>query len=239
MDGERRDRLAREVLDGWISGPDATVGATAAALARAESAQTVVLVEGISDQLALETLARRQGRDLDAEGIVIVPIGGAHAVARYFARFGREGAGLAVVGMCDAAEEEFFRRGLAAGGFGPAQNRIEMESLGFFVCDEDLEDELIRASDQVAIEALLDAQGDLGSFQTLGQQPAWRQADFEAQMHRWLGAGARRKLRYAHLLVLSLDLDRMPLPLTAVLAATSSPSRPAGRPECPVGEGER
>ncbi len=235
MDGERRDRLAREVLDGWISGPDATVGATAAALARAESAQTVVLVEGISDQLALETLARRQGRDLEAEGIVIVPIGGAHAVARYLARFGREGAGLTVVGMCDAAEEDFFRRGLAAGGFGPGQNRIEMESLGFFVCDEDLEDELIRASGQVAIEALLDAQGDLGSFQTLGQQPAWRQTDFEAQMHRWLGAGARRKLRYARLLVLSLDLDRMPLPLTAVLAATSGPTRPVGRPEWPRG----
>jgi len=148
-------------------------------------------------------------------------------------------AGLAIVGMCDAGEEGFFRRGLAAGGFGPLPDRIEMERLGFFVCDEDLEDELIRASGRAAIEALLDSQGDLGSFQTLGQQPAWRQTDFEAQMHRWLGAGARRKLRYARLLVLSLDLDRMPLPLTAVLAATSSPTRPVGRPECPVGEGER
>jgi hypothetical protein len=214
--------LAREVLDGWISGPDAPVEATAAALARARTARTVVLVEGISDQLALETLANRQGRDLEAEGVVIVPIGGAHAVARCLARLGQEGAGLAVVGMCDAGEEDYFRRGLVAGGFGPAQNRTEMEGLGFFVCDEDLEDELIRASGRVAIEALLASQGDLGSFQTLRQQPAWRHVGFEAQIHRWLGAGARRKLRYARLLVLSLDLNRMPRPLTAVLAAAST-----------------
>ena len=70
VDGKRRDRLAHEVLDGWVSGPDAPIEATAAALVRAESARTVVLVEGISDQMALETLARRHGRDLSAEAIV-------------------------------------------------------------------------------------------------------------------------------------------------------------------------
>ena len=91
MDGERRRRLAREVLDGYVSGPDAPVEATAAALARSESARAVVLVEGISDQIALETLAGRQGRELAAEGIVIVPIGGAHAITRYLVRFGPSG----------------------------------------------------------------------------------------------------------------------------------------------------
>lgn len=222
MDGERRDRLAHEVLHGWVNGPHAPLQATAAALAQAESARAVVLVEGISDQIALDTLARRQGRDLEAEGIVIVPIGGAHAVTRYLVRFGPEGADLTIVGLCDAGEELYVRRGLEAGGFGPAGNRIEMERLGFFVCEDDLEDELIRASGGVAIEALLDSQGDLSSFQTLQNQPAWRRQGFDAQMRRWLGAGSRRKLRYARLLVLSLDLDRTPRPLTAVLAATGS-----------------
>jgi hypothetical protein len=228
VDGERRRRLAREVLDGYASGPDAPVEATAAALARSESARAVVLVEGISDQIAVETLADRQGRDLAAEEVVIVPIGGAHAMRRYLVRFGQEEVGLTIVGMCDAAEGHVVRRGLAAAGFGSPQNRSEMERLGFFVCEKDLEDELIRASGRIAIEALLDAQGDLGSFQTLRQQPAWRQEGFEAQMRRWLGAGARRKLRYARLLVLSVPLDRMPLPLTAVLASagpTDSPAR--------------
>lgn len=168
--------------------------------------------------MALETLANRHGRDLRAEGTAIVPIGGAHAVDRYLALFGPEGAGLTIAGMCDAGEEEYFRRGLAAGGLGLTQNRQEMEQLGFFVCVDDLEDELIRACGRGAIETLLDSQGDLGSFRTIQNQPAWRHEDFDAQMRRWLGAGARRKLRYARLLVLSLQLDQMPRPLDAVLA---------------------
>ena len=94
-----------------------------------------------------------------------------------------------------------------------------MERLGFFVCEKDLEDELIRASGREAIEALLDSQGDLGSFHILRQQPAWRLEGFDAQVRRWLGAGARRKIRYARLLVESLPLDRMPRPLLAVLSA--------------------
>jgi hypothetical protein len=122
--------------------------------------------------------------------------------------------------MCDAGEEDFFRRGLTAAELGSPRDRPEMERLGFFVCVEDLEDELIRASGRPAIEALLDSQGDLGSFRTLQKQPAWRHEGFGAQMRRFLGAGARRKLRYARLLVLALDLDHMPRPLEAVLART-------------------
>jgi len=227
VDGERRRRLAREALDGYVSGPDASIEATATALAIADSARTVVLVEGISDQIALETLATRQGRDLGAEGIVVVPMGGAHAATRSLLRFGPKGANVAVVGMCDAGEEAYFRRGLAAAGLGSPQTRAEMEQLGFFVCEADLEDELIRASGRVMIETLIESQGDLGSFQTLQKQPAWRQEGFEAQMHRWLRAGARRHLRYAHLLVLSLHLDRVPRPLEAVVAATGALTREA------------
>ena len=219
VNGEQRHRLAQEVLNGSIHGPDAPVEATAAALVRAESARAVVLVEGISDQMALETLASRQASDPGAEGIVIVPIGGAHAVARYLELFGPQGADLTIVGMCDAGEAQHVRRGLEAAGLGSSRNSAEMERLGFFVCEEDLEDELIRACGQMAIEALLDSQGDLDSFRIFRQQPAWRQEGFDAQMRRWLGAGARRKIRYARLLVLSLPLDRMPRPLTAVLSA--------------------
>jgi hypothetical protein len=213
----KRARLAREALAGYPNGPDAPIVARAAALAQAASARSIVLVEGVSDQVALETLAERQGRDLASEGVAIVPIGGAHAVANHLLRFGPRGVGLAVCGLCDAGEEEFFRRGLVRADLGTPQTRAEMAGLGFFVCVEDLEDELIRASGRELIEALLDTQGDLGSFETLQKQPAWRAGSFEAQMHRFLGAGARRKARYAGLLVRALTLDRMPRPLVAVL----------------------
>jgi len=50
------------------------------------TARAVVLVEGVSDQIAVETLAGRRGRDLAAEGIAVLPVGGAHGVGRYLAR---------------------------------------------------------------------------------------------------------------------------------------------------------
>jgi hypothetical protein len=53
--------------------------------ARADSFEpsTVVLVEGASDQAALETLARRRGRDLGVEGVAIVPMGGATTIGHF------------------------------------------------------------------------------------------------------------------------------------------------------------
>ena len=47
----------------------------------AEHPHAVVLVEGLSDQAAVEALAERRGRDLDAEGVAVVPIGGAQAIS--------------------------------------------------------------------------------------------------------------------------------------------------------------
>jgi hypothetical protein len=219
VDGARRRQLAQEALDGYASGTDAPIAATTAALARAETARSVVLVEGISDQIALETLAQRNGRDLAVEGIAIVPIGGAQAAPRFLRRFSRPDAAVAVSGLCDVGEERFFQHGMEAAGLGTPGSRQEMERLGFFVCINDLEEELIRAAGQTTIEPLLESQGDLGSFRTLQKQPAWRDEPFEAQMHRWLRAGARRNLRYARLLVLALDLARTPSPLSSVLAA--------------------
>lgn len=205
-------------MDGYASGPGAPVEATDSALALADAAQSLILVEGISDQIAVETLAGRLGRDLAAERVVVVPMGGAQAIGSHLARFGPHGADIPLVGLCDAGEEKHFRRALATAGVGSPADRVEMGRVGFFVCVEDLEDELIRACGRLAIETLLDSQGDLGSFETLQRQPAWRSQPFDAQMRRFLGAGSRRKLRYARLLVLTLDLGDVPQPLEALLA---------------------
>lgn len=200
-----------------VSGPGAPVEATAAALARADSARAVVLVEGISDQMALETLAGRQERDLGAEGVVIVPIGGAHAAARYLARFGPEGAGVTVAGMCDAAELHCFRRGLAAAGFGSSRDRTELERWGFFVCDEDLEDELIRTLGVSAVERVIESEGEIRSLRALQKQPAQRERSVDLQVRRFLGSGSGRKIRYARLLVEALHDDDVPRPLDRLL----------------------
>ena len=218
MDAE--GRRVMPVVSGYASGPDAPLQATADALERAQDARCVVLVEGISDQIAVETLAGLQGRDLAAEGVVVVPIGGAHAVGRFLAQFGPSGAGMRITGLCDAAEARHLCDALARAGYARPMSRSDLERAGFFVCDRDLEDEFIRAVGPEALEALLAAQGDLSSFRTLQKQAAWREASFDDQVRRFLGAGARRKLRYASLLVLALDLDRQPEPLRGVLSRT-------------------
>jgi hypothetical protein len=219
MDISTRRELASRLLDGYVHGPAAATEATARALARVAGAEALVLVEGISDQIALETLAARRGRHLAAERVVVLPIGGAHAIRRYLTQFGPVGAGLRLAGLCDAGEEPVVRRGLASAGMGSPGTRADMERLGFFVCVEDLEDELIRAIGAIRVEALIDSQGDLGSFRSLQRQPEWRSQRTAAQLRRFMGSGARRKLRYARLLAGAADLDQLPRPLEAVLTA--------------------
>jgi len=203
-----------------MSGPGASTGATARALTLVDDALTVVLVEGVSDQIALETASVGRGRDLEAERVVVVPMGGAHAIARFLTRLHPHRTGLRLAGLCDLHEAEIFRRGLAATGVADARTRFEMESLGFHVCVEDLEDELIRAVGAADVEALFARHGDLTSFRSLQSQPAWRGREPEAQMRRFLGSGSGRKLRYARLLVEeAVACDVLPRPLVGLLAA--------------------
>lgn len=208
-----------ELLAGYVSGPEAATQATVMALARTAGARAVVLVEGVSDQIAVETLAGRRGRRLGAEGVTVVPVGGAHAFARYLRRFGPEGARARLAGLCDAGAEDIVRRGLAAAGAGSPRSRANLELMGFHVCVEDLEEELIRAAGAALVEELFGSQGDLGAFRVMQRQPAWRGRPPEAQLRRFLGAGSYRKPRYARLLVGAIGLNRMPKPLDAVLAA--------------------
>jgi hypothetical protein len=215
----RRER-ARRALAGYDSGPDATIRATARGLAKVDNAAAVVLVEGISDQIALETAAAGLGRDLEAERVVILPIGGAHAIGRFLTRLGTLGTRRRLAGLCDLREEAIFRRGLVAANVGSPSTRIDMERLGFYVCVSDLEDELIRAVGTPGIEALFDSQGDLRSFRSFQTQPAWRGREPEAQMYRFMRSSSVRNLVYARLLVeAAVGRDTLPRPLDALLAA--------------------
>jgi hypothetical protein len=182
------------------------------------SCRAAVLVEGLSDQAALEALARRRGRDLGAEGISVVPIGGAQAIGRFLNLFGPQGLDVRLGGLCDAGEEGDFRRGLERAGHGSDLTRVDMERLGFYVCVADLEDELIRALGAASVEQVVAAQGELGSFRTLQKQPEWRGRPTEEQLRRFMGSGGRRKIRYARLLVEVLELTQVPRPLDLVLA---------------------
>jgi hypothetical protein len=190
--------------------PDAARRLLSAAHARA-----AILVEGWSDQAALEALARRRGRDLPAEGIVVVPIGGASNVQRFVAALGPRGLGLRLAGLCDVAELRHVRLGLERAGVAGDAGSAEP---GFYACDADLEDELIRALGTSAVERVLEAEGELGSFRRFQDQPAQRGRELHAQLRRFLGTRAGRKVRYGALLVDALELDRVPPALDLALA---------------------
>jgi len=180
--------------------------------------RAVVLVEGLSDRVAVEALAGRRGRDLAAEGVSVVPIGGAQAIRRALDLYGPPGLDLVLAGLCDVGEERSFRRGLESVGLGSVLSREGMEGLGFYVCDADLEDELIRAVGPDVVEDVVEAHGDIGPFRTLQKQPEWRGRPTHDQLRRFFGSGGRRKIRYARFLVDALEPDRVPRPLDGVLS---------------------
>jgi hypothetical protein len=154
-----------------------------------------VLVEGVTDRIALEAVGRRLGLDLG--GIEIVPIGGAQAVRRAAVEYEGE----RVAGLCDVGEERWFRRVL-----GDAT----------YVCVEDLEDELIRALGPERVQEVVAAQGELDTFRNFQNQVFWRGRPVEQQLRRWLQNGGRQH-RYPPRLVEAMEPDEIPRPLVGVL----------------------
>jgi len=169
---------------------------------RSSQPATVVCVEGASDRAALLRLAERRGRDLDAEGVDVVAIGGAHALRRFVTSLDTRK--LRLAGLCDAGESAEFTRVLDE----------------VYVCDPDLEYELIRALGSARIVELIEAQGELHSFRTLQKQLEQRTRPLGQQLRLFLH---NRKIRYAPLLVDALDLAKVPRPLDELLAAVGAP----------------
>ncbi|MET7456832.1 ATP-dependent endonuclease [Streptomyces sp. NPDC005574] len=216
MDESRRFGRA---LIAWAAGG---AGASAAAAVARELAggavRTVVLVEGSSDHAAVEALAARYGRDLDAEGVAVVPLGGATNIGRFLDVCGPAGLGLPLAGLCDIGEERHFRRHLERVGLGSGLTRDGLESLGFHVCVADLEDELIRALGAEGVQQVIEDQGEMRPFHTFQGQPAQRERPVEHQLRRFMGTHSGRKALYAQALVAHLDLGRVPRPLDRLLA---------------------
>src|SRR4029079_1323344 len=106
--------------------------------------RAIVLVEGTSDQLAVETLARRHGRDLQAERVAVVPMGGYGNLPRVL---GHE-RDVRLAGLYDVGEERHFLRALGCA------DRTELERAGFYACTRDLEDELTRAVGPAGMEGV-------------------------------------------------------------------------------------
>lgn len=197
----------RDAVTSWAAGsPDGPARELAARL----GVRTAVLLEGPSDLAAVETLAARHGRDLSAEGVCVLQMGGAMSVGRYAGLLGPPGLGLRLTGLCDEGERRFYDAGL---------ERARAPRRDVFVCVSDLEDELIRALGVARVEEIVEAEGELPAWQTFLRQPAQQGRPPRQQMRRFLGTKKGRKIRYGRLLAEALDADRVPAPLDRLLAS--------------------
>ncbi|MEQ1698669.1 MAG: TOPRIM nucleotidyl transferase/hydrolase domain-containing protein [Ilumatobacteraceae bacterium] len=184
-----------------------------------------VLVEGVSDQLAIEALAARHGIDFAAAHVAVVSMNGVTNTGRCLRARGDDEQ-LVILGLCDAAEERVVRRALKSVGIVVEDGSDGLAAAGFFVCDLDLEDELIRALGHDAMVRFIEEQGELDSLRTMQQMPDQRERTLQQQLRRFVGTRGGRKIRYAPLLIDALDLDRTPAPLAAVLERVAASVNP-------------
>ncbi|GAA1510962.1 hypothetical protein GCM10009730_14320 [Streptomyces albidochromogenes] len=195
----------REAVTAWAAGgPGDPARESAARL----PVRAVVLLEGPSDAAAVDALAASRGRDLAAEGVCVLPMGGAMSVGRFARLLGPLGLGLRLTGLCDEAERRYYARALDRAG--AARGR-------FFVCAADLEDELIRALGVARVRELVREEGDLRALETFLRQPAQQGRAPQQQLRRFLGTKKGRKIRYGRVLVEALDPDSTPAPLDDLL----------------------
>jgi len=206
----------RDAAIAWVaSGNDADA---AADLARslANGVNTVVLVEGRSDAAAIDVLATRSGRDLESERISIVPIGGATAIRRFLEPFGPSGLDLRLAGLVDAGEWRFFRQAIQHDKH-PELTPDELEQLGFFICDPDLEHELVRAIGTDRTLEVIASEGHAKALAMFQNQPAQRERPLDQQLYRFMATMSGRKSKYAAALATAVELDRMPRPIRGLL----------------------
>ncbi len=162
---------------------------------------TIVLVEGNSDRVTLEVFSRRLGIAMPS----ILAIGGAHAAGRVVADIRQANPHERGIGLVDAGERRAFAGVVDA----------------IFVCDRDLEDELIRALGTDGALEVIDKQGELGSFRILQKQPAHRDGSITDQVRQFLRGRSGNKARYAALFAEAIGLDQVPVPIKEVLAAAN------------------
>ena len=208
----------REAVDDW------DVHAAAAQTAAAQLAQlvilgggararVVVLVEGTSDAAVVRHLAGARGLPDDGS-FEVLPMGGVTNVARSVTAFGQSRHTTVVI-LCDAAEEWYVRRALET--VARRDGRAAEAAPACFVCDRDLEDELIRSVGPAAVEDALDELGDLARFRTFQNQPEWRGRPLPDQLHRFAGSRSGRKAALAEQLAARLTPEATPAPLAALL----------------------
>lgn len=184
--------------------------------------RVAVFVEGGSDAVVVDALARARGirfgtlATAGPTGAALISMRGVTNARRELARLRTAHPSTLALGLADAPEERIVATALGEHGH-QAADRAQLARAGFFVCVDDLEDELIRALGAATVLEALGELGELGRFATFQRQPEWRGRPIAEQLHRFAGSGAGRKLALAGRLATRLDASNTPQPLTQLL----------------------
>jgi hypothetical protein len=178
----------------------------------AEGPRTVVLFEGRSDRLAFEAVARRHA--VDVAGEALVELGGITNLRNFLTAMPE--AGFRVLGLYDGSERQHVARVLRDLGM---LRGDDLARAGFFACERDLEEEVIRAAGPDLVLETLATRGELTRFRVFQRQPAQRVRSIEEQLHRFAGTASGRKSRFAADVIEAVPIERMPVPLVRLLDA--------------------
>lgn len=199
-----------------ISDPEAVALARYSSPETAEGffAKRIMFVEGPADRLAILSLARKNNLSLDSRGVSVIALNGADILTWFLKLFGPTGFQLPVCGMCDLDHAPQWSKCLEDSGLGKNRSQADMEKIGFFVCDRDLEDELVKALGDAKVIQAINENGDTKAWNVFCQQPTYKALAQPALIRAFL---AKRKVLYAPILVSELSTT-IPRPLKEVLA---------------------
>lgn len=181
-----------------------------------DAAPALVLLEGPSDVAALEAVLTARRPTVPGTAYRLVDMAGVTNTATHLRAAAASSPPRPVLGLCDAGEAWVVVRALQEQGL-PVRGAGDLPQHGFFVCERDLEDELIRALGVEECLRLLDGMGLGHRFRSFSRQRAWSDRPVEDRLHRFAGVASGRKIRLAGAMAAALPPGRVPPPIAGLV----------------------
>lgn len=188
----------------------------------------MILLEGASDVAAVRVLAhtRGLGTAVDEGSIAAVSLDGVTNMRTGIVTARERHPEARVLGLCDAREQQVAVRALIATGvLAEGAGADDLPGAGFFVCHDDLEEELMRALGRDGVEAAIETLGLQPALLAFQRQEAWRGRPFEEQVHRFCAVASGRKIAMAGAMGAGLSVEQIPAPIAALLSRAASALR--------------
>lgn len=178
------------------------------------NARVFVLLESANDVAAVQVFARKL--EIDTSAAEFVNLQGTTNIGRIMKDIRQVRSDADVVGLCDAADTRSAEKALNDDGL-PVQDATDLPMYGFFVCERDLEDELIRALGADAARTALLNSGLASKFDALRTQPEWADKSIAEQVDKFCHSASGRKELAAAVLADAVPADAIPEPVSMLL----------------------